>query len=72
MRRNHDFTNSHLTRQTARRAGFDPRLHSGQAIALSVSVSQEDQPFITRFEVAALTLGLMAITSSVIFEALTR
>jgi hypothetical protein len=68
MRSNHDFTNSHLTRQTALRS----RLHSGQAIALSVSVSQEDQPFITRFEVAALTLGLIAITSTSIFEALIR
>ncbi len=68
MRSDHDFTNSHLSRQTALRS----RLHSGQAIAISLSVSQEDQPFITRFEVAALTFGVMAIAFSGIFEALIR
>jgi hypothetical protein len=68
MRSDHDFTNSHLTRQTA----FRSRIHSGQAIAVSLSVSQEDQPFITRFEVAALTVGVMAIVSSGIFETLIR
>jgi hypothetical protein len=69
MRNDHDFTNSHLSRQTALRS----RLHSGQAIAISLSVSHEDQPFISRFEVAALmTLGVIAIASTGVFEALIR
>lgn len=69
MHHDHDFTNSHLSRQTA----FRSRIHSGQAIAIAVSVSQEDQPLITNFEVAALMmLGLVAIGLPSIFEALIR
>jgi hypothetical protein len=68
MRSDHDFTNSHLTRQIALRS----RLHSGQAIAISLSVTSEDQPRITPIEVAALiVLGAVAITSTGIFEAFT-
>jgi hypothetical protein len=72
MRGDHDFTNSHFTSPIAIRPGFDSKSNSGQAIAIAVSVSQGDQPFITRFEVAALTLGLIAIGLPSIFEALIR
>lgn len=72
MRSDHDFTNSHFPRQTAIRSRFDPRVNSVQAIAVPLSVSQEDQPRITNLEVAALmTLGAIAIASTGIFEALT-
>jgi hypothetical protein len=68
MRNDFDFTNSHLTRPTAIRPGF----HTSQAIAISLSVTSEDQPRITPLEVAALiVLSAVAITSTGIFEAFT-
>lgn len=68
MRSDHDFKNSHHTRPTAIRSRFD----SSKAIAVPLSVSQEDQPRITNLEVAALMiLGAIAITSTGIFGALT-
>jgi hypothetical protein len=73
MRGDHDFTNSHFTSPIAIRPGFDSKSNSGQAIAVAVSVSQEDQPLTTNFEVAALMmLGLVAIGLPSIFEALIR
>jgi hypothetical protein len=71
MRSNHDFTNSHFTGPIAIRPGFDSRSNSGQAIAISLAVSHEDQPLITNVEVAALMmLGLVAIVSTGLFGVL--